>query len=140
MAAIDLRVRQLERARRDHHGVFFLAMGRDDAEIEAAITDARAKLTLQSGDIVVPLQWAGQQVPPSRWIVTSWGQPGIAGALSKAERAALDDAIDRRREYIAQQLAPFRAEMPSGPQESPRGAAQWSDEQLIAAILGKPVT
>jgi hypothetical protein len=139
MAAIDLRVRRLEHARRDHDGVFFLAIGRDEAEIERTIADARAKLALQSGDIVVRLLRIGQEVPSSRWIVSSWGQLGLAGALSKAERAALDDEIDRLREMLAAKLAPFEAEMASKPQE-PSGADQWTDEQLIAAILGKPVT
>ena len=60
--AFDLRVRRLERARRpDGGGVFFLAMGRDDVEVEAAISEARANLTLQSGDTVVRLKWPGPQ-------------------------------------------------------------------------------
>jgi hypothetical protein len=50
VAVLDLRLRRLERARRDHHGVFFLAIGRDDAEIEAAIADACASLALQLND------------------------------------------------------------------------------------------
>jgi hypothetical protein len=58
VAVLDLRLRRLERARRDHHGVFFLAIGRDDTEIEAEIANARANLTLQLNDIVVRLPWA----------------------------------------------------------------------------------
>jgi hypothetical protein len=36
-------------------------MGRDDVEVEAAISEARANLTLQSGDTVVRLKWPGPQ-------------------------------------------------------------------------------
>jgi hypothetical protein len=75
MAAIDLRLRRLERARRDHYGVFFLAIGRDDAEIETAIANARASLTLQPNDLAVRLKWHGENMPPSRWILTRWS-PG----------------------------------------------------------------
>jgi hypothetical protein len=132
--AFDLRVRRLERARRpDGGGVFFLAMGRGDVEIEAAISATRANLTLQSGDTVVRLKWAGAQKPASRWIVSSLEEPRAPGALTKTERAALDLEIDRLRESIAPRLREFRPGM--GPQYS--GLDQMSDEQLIARILGK---
>jgi hypothetical protein len=99
---LDLRVRRLERARRpDGGGVFFLAMGRDDVEVEAATSEARANLRLQSGDTVVRLKWAGAQKPASRWIVSSLEEPRASGALTKAERAALDLEIDRFRESMA---------------------------------------
>jgi hypothetical protein len=83
MAVLDFRLRRLECTRRDHHGVFFLAVGRDDAKIEAAI--------------------ANNGKPPSR--------ARLAGVAITSSRFAA-----------------------SGP------VSQWSDEQLIAGILGEPVT
>jgi hypothetical protein len=74
---IDMRLRRLERARRDHHGVFFLAIGRDDEEIEAAIAHARASLTLQLNDLVVRLPWHEDSVPQSRWILIRQSGPRL---------------------------------------------------------------
>jgi hypothetical protein len=140
VAVVDLRLRRLERARRDHHGVFFLAIGRDDTEIEAAIANARARLTLQLNDLVVRLPWHEDNMPQSRWILTRWSQPGVGETLSKAERNALEERTEQlcgkppsrsRLAGVAITSSKFAA---SGP------VAQWSDEQLIAGILGEPVT
>jgi hypothetical protein len=144
MGAIDLRLRRLERARRDRHGVFFLAMGRDDAEIETAIANGRASLTLQPGDLVVRLRWRGEDVPQSRWILTPWSQPDIGETLSKDERSALDEECDRLREEVLRKNEVPQTRLAGVTVASSKFAAsgpsdQWSDEQLIASILGEPV-
>jgi hypothetical protein len=78
-------------------------------------------------------------MPQSRWIVTRWSQPGVGETLSKAERTALDDQVDQLHGKTS------RARLTGVAITSSRFAAsapidQWSDEQLIAGILGEPVT
>lgn len=143
MAVLDLRLRRLERARRDHHGVFFLAVGRDDAEIDATIALARASLTLQPNDLVVRLPWHEESVSQSRWILTRWSQPGVGETLSKAEKLALEEQAERQHEAILRGEAPSRRRLDGVAITSLKFAdamEQWSDEQLIAGILGEPVT
>lgn len=120
--------------------MFFLAIGRDDAEIAAAIDGARANLTLQLNDIVVRLPWPEGTIPQSRWILRRWSLPGVGETLSKAELKAFDDQIDQMHGK-----PPCRARLAGVAITSSRFASsgpmdQWSDEQLIAGILGEPVT
>lgn len=82
-------------------------------------------------------------MPQSRWILTRWSQPGVGETLSKAEKLALEEQAERQHEAILRGEAPSRQRLAgvaitslkfAGPME------QWSDEQLIAGILGEPVT
>jgi hypothetical protein len=140
MTALDFRLRRLERARRDHHGVFFLAVGRDDAEIEAAIADACASLTLRLNDLVVRLPWHEDNMPQSRWILTRWSQPGVGETLSKAERTALEERTEQLRGKPPSRARLAGVAITSSKFAASGPIAQWSDEQLIAGILGEPVT
>jgi hypothetical protein len=79
-------------------------------------------------------------MPQSRWILTRWSQPGVGETLSKAERTALEE----RTEQLSGK-PPSRAQLAGVSITSSKFAAsgpitQWSDEQLIAGILGEPVT
>jgi hypothetical protein len=80
------RIVRLETARGRADGLFFIAWGRDQAEIEQTLADARASAAVRDGDTVVRAVWPNQTpLPRSRWV------PNQMEALSPAEFDALAD-------------------------------------------------
>jgi hypothetical protein len=125
------RLRKLERQRRDPDGIFFLAVGHDESEIETAIAEARATFVLQVGDIVVRLKMRGGEQPKPRWIVNSLlALQGSPGLLTTAEHDALGAESER-----------LYAEHHDGyvgwTHSSDGSYAHLSDEELIARIHGR---
>src|SRR5215207_3582595 len=89
--AIETRLRKLEAKRRPAGGVFFLAWGRSEAEIERALANAKARGEVGQGDTVVRALWTGHNGgPASRWIAS------CRGDLSPAEDDALFEEMKRR--------------------------------------------
>src|SRR3712207_1347234 len=87
---IETRLRKLEAKRRPAEGVFFLVWGRNEAEIERAVVDAKAQRNVARGDTVVRALWTGHNGgPPARWIARCRGE------LSQAENDALTAALER---------------------------------------------
>ena len=124
---IAMRLRKLEGARRT--GVFFLAWGRDDAEIAGQLDEARARGIVGRGDLVVRAHWNGRNgPPPSRWIV------GRIRQWSDEEGEALTAEMDRR---IAAKERPTGA--PPSPQMQEK-LRRMTDAELFAAGLGERVS
>src|SRR5215203_4845325 len=77
---IETRLRKLEAKRRPLGGVFFLAWGRDEAEIERAVANAKAQGEVGRGDTLVRALWTAN----------------CRSDLSPAEDDALTAEIERR--------------------------------------------
>ena len=124
---IAMRLRQLEGARRT--GVFFLAWGRDDAEIARQLDEARARGIVGRGDLIVRAHWNGRNGPPlSRWIV------GGMREWSDEEGEALMAEMEGR---IAAKERPTGA--PPSPQMQDK-LSRMTDAELFAAGLGERVS
>ena len=124
---IQMRLRKLEGARRT--GVFFLAWGRDDAEIARNLDEARARGIVGRGDLVVRAHWNGRNgPPPSRWIV------GRMREWSDEEGEALTAEMERR--ITAKESA---ADQPPSPQLQEK-LRRMTDAELFAAGLGERVS
>ncbi len=122
---IQMRLRKLEGARRT--GVFFLAWGRDDAEIAGQLDEARARGIVGRGDLIVRAHWNGRNgPPPSRWIL------GRMREWSDEEGEALTAEMDRR---IAAKVVGRRVQ-PTSPQMQDK-LRQMTDAELFAAGLGE---
>ena len=124
---IQMRLRKLEGAR--CAGVFFLAWGRDEAEIAGQLDEARAKGIVGRGDLIVRGHWNGNNgPPPSRWIV------GRMREWSDEEGEALTAEMERR---IAAKGRPPGA--PPSPQMQDK-LRRMTDAELFAAGLGERVS
>jgi hypothetical protein len=121
---IEARVFKLEAKRRQRTGLFFLAWGRNENEAVAIVDRLKADGKLNDGDVVVAGTWphAGP-MPASRWIKT--------GELSRQERDALDDEIERfHRHFLADKYDQTLRE-----DDGHDSFARWlSDEELIAEL------
>src|SRR4051812_10779764 len=132
---IETRLRKLEAARRPAGGVFFLAWGRDAAEIERAGTSARAAGSLNRGDTLVRALWTGpDDTPASRWI----GERDLSPAEDDALTVEMERRLAEVKRLLAEQdgaeaLVPAHA-VPRDPR-----VAQMTDAQLIAAALEERV-
>src|SRR3954468_19395457 len=130
--AVEGRLRKLEAVRRPPKAVFFLAWGRNEAEIERAVADARAGGSLSRGDTVVRALWTGHSGgPPSRWI----GERDLSPAEDDALTVEMERRLAEVKRLLAEQdgaeaLVPAHA-VPRDPR-----VAQMTDAQLIAAALG----
>jgi hypothetical protein len=100
--------------------VFFLALGRDEGEIDVVVSEAVSRGIIGTGDSVERLRWPGEVAPSSRWITS--------GGLTKAEDDVLMAEIERR---MAERPPADRSEWTNYPFD------QWSDEQLFARALGR---
>jgi hypothetical protein len=124
--AIELRVRKLEAARLPPDAVFFLAWGRNDAEVQQVVRVAKSAGKISRGDLLVRAHWRGANgAPASRWIT------GARRELSAAEYDALLKRVD---EMIASTSAPQVTASHSFQDE---GLSQMTDAQLIAEALGE---
>ncbi len=124
---IQMRLRKLEGARRT--GVFFLAWGRDDAEIAGQLDEARARGIVGRGDLIVRAHWNGRNgPPPSRWIV------GRMREWSDEEGEALTAEMERR--ITSKRSA---ADQPPSPQMQEK-LRRMTDAELLAAALGDCVS
>jgi hypothetical protein len=124
---IQMRLGKLEGARRT--GVFFLAWGRDDAEIAGQLDEARGRGMVGRGDLIVRAHWNGRNSPPlSRWIV------GRMREWSDEEGEALTAEMERR---IAAMERPTGA--PTSPQMQEK-LRRMTDAELFAAALGARVS
>ena len=96
-----MRLRKLEGARR--RGVFFLAWGRDDAEIAGQLDEARARGIVGRGDLIVRAHWNGRNgPPPSRWIVgrmREWSDEEGEALTAEMERRMASKRVGRRCAY-----------------------------------------
>ncbi len=131
---IETRLRKLEAKRRPPEAVFFLAWGRDEAEIERTVADAKAGGDIGRGDTVVRAVWTGHNgTPPSRWVKDR--------DLSRAEDKVLVATMERRvvERRGAEALAGVHAHVKA--MRAPRDLriAEMSDEQLFAVALGEAV-
>src|SRR3954463_5020203 len=91
MRGIETRLRKLEAKRRPPEGVFFLAWGRSEAEIERALANAKAQGEVGRGDTIIRALWTGHNGgPASRWIAN------CRSDLSEAENDALVEEMKRR--------------------------------------------
>jgi hypothetical protein len=132
---IETRLRKLEAKRRPAGGVFFLAWGRDEAEIERAVANAKAQAEISRGDTVVRARWTGHNgTPASRWITHPRRE------LSPAEDSALMAALERRcaAVYSAEELAEMVNARGNGVPCTGR-VSEMTDAQLFAAALGEAV-
>lgn len=132
--SIETRLRKLEAKHRPAEGVFFLAWGRDDAEIERAVANAKAQGEVGRGDTVVRAVWTGHNGgPPARWIAQARRE------LSEAENDALFEEMKRRgvAQYGADAVASVLAR-PVAAHRDPR-TSQLTDAQLFAVALGESV-
>src|SRR4051794_34789615 len=67
--AFDRRVLRLELRRRSPRGLFFLAWGRTDEEVEQRLAEAEAAGLLCDGYSIICAVWLGQApMPQCRWI------------------------------------------------------------------------
>jgi hypothetical protein len=115
---------------------FFIAWGRDEAEIEKTITAAWSSGTVQVGDIVVRAIWTDQKtpLPRSRWVANRNGE------ISPIEFDALADMEDALLGEIMQALhcpdfATLKRELPT-----PRFDYEClNDAQLIGLLFGRPL-
>jgi hypothetical protein len=124
---IQMRLGKLEGARRT--GVFYLAWGRDDAEIADQLDEARARGIVGRGDLVLRAHWNGRNGPPlSRWIV------GRMREWSDEEGEALIAEMEGR--IAAKQGAANRSLNPQVLEK----LRQMSDAELFAAGLGERVS
>ena len=124
---IQMRLRKLEGARRT--GVFFLAWGRDDAEIAGQLDEARARGIVGRGDLIVRAHWNGRNGPPlSRWIV------GRMRQWSDEEGEALIADIEGR---ISVKERPTGAPTNSQLQEK---LCRMTDAELFSAGLSEQVS
>ena len=124
---IEMRLRKLEGARR--RGVFFLAWGRDDAEIARNLDEARARGIVGCRDLIVRAHWNRHNgLPPSRWIV------GRMREWSDEEGEALTAEMERR--ITSKRPAPNQ---PTSPQMQDK-LRQMTDAELFAAGLGERVS
>jgi hypothetical protein len=137
------RIVRLETARGRADGLFFVAWGRDQEEIEQTLADARASGAVRDGDTVVRAVWPNQTpLPRSRWV------PNQIEALSPAEFDALADMSEA---IIA---AECDADIVAALADDPIAACRkisalipdhWhyletlNDVQLIARIHGRPL-
>ena len=102
--------------------VFFLAWGRDDAEIAGQLDEARARGVVGRGDLVVRAHWNGRNgPPPSRWIV------GRMREWSNEEGEALTAEMERR---IAAK------ERPPGAASQPANARKTTPDDRRGAVRG----
>jgi hypothetical protein len=123
---IAMRLRKLEGARRT--GVFYLAWGRDDAEIARNLDEARARGIVGRGDLIVRAHWNGRNGPPlSRWIV------GRMREWSDEEGEALTAELERR--VTSERSA---ADQPPSPQMQDK-LRRMTDAELCVAGLGERV-
>jgi hypothetical protein len=133
MRGIETRLRKLEAKRRPPGGVFFLAWGHDEAEIERAVANAKAQAEISRGDTLVRALWTGHNgTPASRWIA----QP--RRELSPAEDGALMAALERRCAEAAEEMAEVVNARGNGVPRTGR-VSEMTDAQLLAAALGEPV-
>ena len=124
--SLDRRMARLERRLRPPRGLFFLAWGRDQDEIEAALTRAAKSGLIGVGDTVVQATWPeGKPMPPCRWIVDEMG------ALTREELDALGENIMTRAETEGWSRS-------SEPSDERNEARQLTDEALIGLALGLP--
>ena len=134
MRGIETRLRKLEAARRPPGGVFFMAWGRDEAEIERAVANAKAQAEISQGDTLVRALWTGHNgTLASRWIA----QP--RRELSPAEDGALMAALERRcaEVYPEEEMAEMVNARGNGVPCTGR-VSEMTDAQLFAAALGEP--
>jgi hypothetical protein len=98
---IELRLRKLEGVGR--RGLFFLAWGRTEAEIEQAVVRARRAGLIKRGNRVVRAVWPGRNgMPPSRWISGGdWSAEEEATLFAEIERRIAPEALaaDRRSDF-----------------------------------------
>jgi hypothetical protein len=129
---IEKKLRKLEAKFRPPKGVFFLAWGCSEAEIEQVVTGAKDAGSVSRGDMLVRALWPGHNsTPTSRWI----GEHD----LSLAEFAALTTEVERRFVvlYSEDEWAAVEAGVRTAP-PNPRVAAM-SDTQIIMTALGESV-
>jgi hypothetical protein len=127
----EKKLRKLEAKCRPPKGVFFLAWGCSEAEIEQVVTGAKDAGSVSRGDMLVRALWPGHnRTPVSRWI----GEHD----LSLAEFDALTAEMERRFMacYSADEWAATKAGVMTG-SCNPR-ISKMSDTQLIATALGEP--
>jgi hypothetical protein len=124
---IQMRLRKLEGARRT--GVFFLAWGRDDAEIASNLDQASARGIVGRGDLIVRAHWSARNgPPPSRWIVgrmREWSDEEGEALTAEMERRAMS----KRRSAV----------QPPSPQMQEK-LSRMTDAELFAAGLGERVS
>jgi hypothetical protein len=124
---IQMRLRKLEGARQ--RGVFFLAWGRDDAEIAGQLDEARARGIVGRGDLIVRAHWNGPNgPPPSRWIMG--GMREWSDEEGEALTAEMERCITSKRSA---------ADQPPSPQMQEK-LRQMTDAELLAAALGDCVS
>jgi hypothetical protein len=122
-----MRLGKLERARQT--GVFFLAWGRDDAQIAGKLDEARARGIVGCRDLIVRAHWNRPNgLPPSRWIV------GGMREWSDEEGEALTAEMERR--ITSKRSA---ADQPPSPQMQEK-LRRMTDAELLAAALGDCVS
>jgi hypothetical protein len=130
------RIVRLETARGRADGLLFVAWGRDQAEIEQALADARESGAVRDGDTVVRAAWPNQTpLPLSRWVPNQRWAPD---SLSESEFDAL---ADMARELVADARS-GQAPAPGAFAVQPRSAdyiANLSDVQLFAYLHGHPL-
>jgi hypothetical protein len=126
--AIELRMRKLEASRLPPDAVFFLAWGRNDAEIEQAVSDAKSAGKISRGDVLVGAYWRGANgAPSSRWITGARRE--LAPVEYDALLGQLDDLIGNMSARPVSEPRTFRDERLS----------QMTDAQLFAEALGESV-
>jgi hypothetical protein len=124
---IETRLRRLEVARRPNAAAFFLLWGRNPAELETRLEDAKERGAVTRGDPLVRAIWTGNNgTPPARWIAS------VRGDLLTGEDDALVREIERRT---------LGADCDEGEDErATNRAREMSDAELYAAALGEPVS
>ena len=126
ISGLRRRLSRLEVQRRPGDGLFFLAWGLNDDEIDQALVDADAVGRIARGDRVVRAVWPNQTpVPRCRWIKDE------QGALSPEEFDVLADNLFARAEAGGWSPSSDRTHEPSE-------ADQLSDVALIGLPLGVP--
>ena len=87
--SLERRVAKLELRRELHRGLFFLAWGGNEDEVEAVLRKADAAGLIFSGETVIRAAWPGPgSMPRSRWVKDE------IGALSRDEDDALGKIVD----------------------------------------------
>ena len=127
----EKKLRKLEAKFRPPKGVFFLAWGCSEAEIEQVVTGAKDAGSVSRGDMLVRALWPGHNsTPTSRWI----GEHD----LSLAEFDSPDDRDGAAfcGLYSEDEWAAIKAGVRTG-SCNPR-ISKMSDTQLIATALGEP--